>query len=229
MAWHSVVRWWARLAGRALAVTKIEGWKASLEHITEEITGLWLDRLIWRSIREMVEELPRVRDSFIVAWIGQQYYRRAALSVRTMVDRDSKSDSLLSLLIDISSNPTDVTCPGALHAMRAPGLNTVDPALVQVDIDALTASAENVRQYVNKYLAHIAKSPKVQIPAITEVDDGVQLLGELLEKYTLLLRDVDLQVEPLLVFDWVAGLREPWLSPESERRRAERDFSKYTA
>ena len=66
----------------------------------------------------------------------------------------------------------------------------------------------------------------MQIPAIT---DGVQLLGELLEKYTLLLRDVDLQVEPLLVFDWAVGLREQWLSPESERRRAERDFRKYAA
>jgi hypothetical protein len=111
---------------RTLIVTKIEGWKASLEHLTEEISELWLDRVIWRSIREMVEELPGVRDSFIVAWIGQQYYRRAALSVRTMVDRDPKSDSLLNLLIDISSNPTDVPCPGALHTMRAPGLSTVD-------------------------------------------------------------------------------------------------------
>ena len=103
-------------------MTRIEGWKDSLEHITEEISGLWLDRLIWRSIREMVEELPGVRDSFIVAWIGEQSYRRAALSVRTMVDRDARSDSLLNLLIDIRSNPADATCPGALHAMRAPGL-----------------------------------------------------------------------------------------------------------
>jgi hypothetical protein len=210
-------------------MTRIEGWKDSLEHITEEISGLWLDRLIWRSIREMVEELPGVRGSFIVAWIGEQYYRRAALSVRTMVDSDPRSDSLLNLLIDIRSNPADAICPGALHTMRASGLSTVDPALVQADIDVLTASAARIRQYVSKYLAHIAKSPTVQIPAITEVDDGVQLLGELLEKYTLFLCDVDLRVEPVLGFDWAAGLREPWLSPVSERRRAERDQCQYTA
>ena len=209
-------------------MTKMEGWKNSLEHISEEITGLWLDRLIWRSIREMVEELPGVRDSFIVSWIGEQYYRRAALSVRTMVDRDAKSDSLLNLLIDIRDNSARVICPGALRAMCAPGLTTVDPLLVQADIDALTVSADRIRQYVNKYLAHVAKSPTIKIPTITEVDDGVQLLGELLEKYTLLLRDVDLRVEPVLGFDWAAGLREPWISPESARRRAERDYSKYT-
>ncbi len=81
---------------------------------------------------------------------------------------------------------------------------------------------------MNKRLAHVAKSPKVQVPAITEVDDAVQLLGELLEKYTLLLRNVDLRVGPVLGFDWAAGLREPWLSPEAERRRAERDYSRYT-
>ena len=155
----------------------LEERKNSLEHIAEEISGLWLDRLIWRSIREMVEQLPGVRDSLMVAWIGEQYYRRAALSVRTMVDRDPRSDSLLNLLIDIRDNPAEVTCPGALHTMRAPGLSTVDPALVQADIDTLTASASSVRQYVNKHLAHVAKSPTVQIPAITEVDDAVQLLG----------------------------------------------------
>jgi hypothetical protein len=210
------------------SVSSVEGWKNSLEHIAEEISGLWLDRLIWRSIREMVEQLPGVRDSFMVAWIAEQYYRRAALSVRTMVDRDPRSDSLLSLLTGIRDNPAEVTCPGALHTMRAPGVSTVDPALVQADIDTLTASASSVRQYVNNHLAHVAKSPTVQIPAITEVDDAVQLLGELLEKYTLLLRNVELRVEPVLSFDWAAGLREPWLSPESERRRAERDYSKYT-
>ncbi len=62
----------------------------------------------------------------MVAWIGEQYYRRAALSIRTMVDRDPRSDSLLNLLIGIRDNPAEVTCPGALHTMRASGLGTVD-------------------------------------------------------------------------------------------------------
>jgi hypothetical protein len=33
----------------------------------------------------------------------------------------------------------------------------------------------------------------------------------------------------VLGFDWAAGLREPWISLESARRRPERDYSKYTA
>jgi hypothetical protein len=69
-------------------VTKTEGWNDSLEHITEEISALWFDRLNLRSIREILEQLPGVRDSIMVAWIGLQYYRRAALSLRTMVDRN---------------------------------------------------------------------------------------------------------------------------------------------
>jgi hypothetical protein len=39
----------------------------------------------------------------------------------------------------------------------------------------------------------------------------VQLLGEILKKYTLLLRNADLEVEPRFNFDWAAGLREAWL------------------
>ena len=205
-------------------MTKIAVWTSSLEHITEEISELWLDRLIWRSLRDMVQSIPTARDSFILAWIGEQYYRRAAIAVRTMADLDSRSDSLVNLLADMVRNPTEVVCPPALYSMRASRLRTVDPALVQADIDVLTAAAKPVGQYVNKHLAHIDRSAKVSIPALADVDDAVQLLGDLLEKYTLLLRNVDLKVEPVLGFDWAAGLREPWLSPTIDRSQLPEAF-----
>jgi hypothetical protein len=201
--------------GKVDVMAKIDDWKNSLEHIADEISELWFDRHIWRSMTGIADKRPGVRDSFILAWIGEQYYRRAAVAVRTMVDRAPDSDSLLNLLTEIAENPTEIICPGALFTMRAPGLDTVDPAQVRADIDGLTQTAASTRQYVNKYLAHIDRAPTVQIPATNEVDDGVRLLGDLLKKYTLLLRDTDLKVEPLVLFDWTAALREAWLPPKS--------------
>ncbi len=99
--------------------------------------------------------------------------------------------------------------------MRAAGSVAADPALVRADIDQLSTTAAQVRSYVNKYLAHIDQSPKLPIPAIAVVDTAVQVLGDLLKKYTLLLKNADLRVEPMVLFDWASVFQEPWAPPAS--------------
>ncbi len=187
------------------------GWRPMLDRVTAEISELWLDRFFWRSFRNMAQSVPVAHDSFILAWIGQQYYRRAAIAIRSMVDVHPDSDSLINLRADIRDHGSEMTCPGSCADLRAPGVQTADPAKVQADVDRLTTAAYGVRRYVNRHLAHIAREPKVPLPQITEVDDAVQLLGELARKYTLLIRDTDLEVEPKVLFDWTKALREPWV------------------
>ncbi len=55
------------------------------------------------------------------------------------------------------------------------------------------------------------------IPAIAEVDDAVQLLADLLQKYMLVVKNAGLRVEPLITFDWAAPLRESWLPSPAVR------------
>ncbi len=184
-----------------------------LDHVSDEIHELWLDRYVWQTLSRIAAESSVAHDSFIVAWVGEQYYRRAAIAVRAMVDRDPRSDSLINVLIGIEADPAAVPCH--ISDMRAAGSVAADPALVRADIDQLSTTAAQVRSYVNKYLAHIDQSPKLPIPAIAVVDTAVQVLGDLLKKYTLLLKNADLRVEPMVLFDWASVFQEPWAPPAS--------------
>jgi hypothetical protein len=168
-----------------------------LEHVSDEIHELWLDRFIWQTFSRIAEESDVAKGSFIAAWVGEQYYRRAAVAVRAMVDRHKDSDSLINVMLLVESNP-----PSA----------RIDPVDVRADIDALDAAAEQVRKYVNKYLAHIDRAPSQPIPAIEVVDTAVQMLGDLLKKYTLLIRNVDLRVDPIVLFDWTSVFKRAWLA-----------------
>jgi hypothetical protein len=176
-------------------------WLTSLERINAEIQELWLDRHIWRGTRDIAaKSSAAVRGSFFVAWLGVQYYRRAAIAVRTMVDTDKRTDSFVNLLKSIEP-----------HVMKLPGANTFEPGQVRRDMAALKKAARLITPYVNKHLAHVDRTPTPEIPEYAEIDDAVQLLGELLERYELLLKNVDFKVGPFFAFNWTSVFHEAWI------------------
>ena len=95
--------------------------------------------------------------------------------------------------------------------MRAEGAGTIDPRKVQDDLDALEAAAADVKVYVDKVLARADSTWSAAIPGPEVVDSTIQLLGDLLVKYTLILRGVDLKLTPVPEFNWTAIFREAWL------------------
>lgn len=75
-----------------------------LEHVSDEIHELWLDQYVWQTLSRISQQSDAARGSFNVAWIGEQYYRRAALAVRAMVDRRSDTDSLINVLLRVMAD-----------------------------------------------------------------------------------------------------------------------------
>jgi hypothetical protein len=125
-----------------------------------------------------------------MAWVEELYYHRVYMMIRAMQDGDRRSYSLPNLLERVRENASEIEC--SVPEMRAPGSTTVDPAAVQADLDALEAAAAEVRFIVNKALAHSDRS-KFEIDWIPDpvaVDAAVQLLGDLMLKYLLILRGV---------------------------------------
>jgi len=61
---------------------------AHLARVTEEIQWLWWDQQVWREFESIADGSDAARGSFIVAWVGELYYRRAGLAVRAMRDGD---------------------------------------------------------------------------------------------------------------------------------------------
>jgi hypothetical protein len=193
---------------------RLATWTQRLGNITDEVQSLIHDRDVWRTISEIGASNPAVvANPFVMGHFNTLYYRRALVSVRAMVDPNPDSDSLLTLLIGIAAHPADLetTDPG----MQLAGTDSIDPAKVLADIDQLKTAAATTKRYVNKRIAHIDRKGTPTVPTAPEIDAAVELTGELLHKYTLLLTGADLRLEILVAFGWTSVFTVPWIDPEA--------------
>jgi hypothetical protein len=189
---------------------RLAAWTARLGNITDEVLSLIHDRDVWRTISEIGAANPTVvANPFVMGHFNTLYYRRALVSVRAMVDRNPDSDSLFTLLTDIAAHPGDLKT--IYPEMQLAGTDTIDPARVLADIDRLNAAAAATKRYVNKRIAHIDRNGNPTVPTAPEIDAAVELIGELLHKYTLLLTGADLRLGILVAFDWTSVFTVPWI------------------
>lgn len=184
-------------------VRDAEGLHANLEQVMDEVATLWSDQAVWRSFHAMAGDNDRARESFFVSWVEDLYYHRVYMTIRAMRDGDKRSYSLRNLLERVKENAGHIECP--VPEMRSPGSTTIDPGAVQADLDALEATAAKVKVFVNKVLAHSDKSKyEVDwIPDPVAVDAAVQLLGDLMRKYALILEGVTGELPTAPVYDWI--------------------------
>ena len=190
-------------------------WTRRLGNITDEVQALIHDRDIWRTISEIGAANPAVvANPFVMGHFNTLYYRRALVSVRAMVDPDNDSDSLLTLLTDIAAHPGDLNTTDP--AMQLAGAGTIDPAKVRADIERLKTAAATTRKYVNKHIAHIDRKGAPTVPTALEIDAAVELIGELSQKYTLLLTGGGLRLGIRVTFDWTSVFTVPWIDPAGQ-------------
>jgi hypothetical protein len=191
---------------------RLAAWTKRLGNITDEVLSLIHDRDVWRTISEIGAANPTVvANPFVMGHFNTLYYRRALVSVRAMVDPNPDSDSLFTLLTGIAAHPNDlkITDP----EMQLAGTDTIDPAKVLADIDRLKTAAATTKRYVNKRIAHIDRNGTSTVPTAPDIDAAVELIGELLHKYTLLLTGADLRLGILVTYDWTSVFTVPWIYP----------------
>ena len=95
--------------------------------------------------------------------------------------------------------------------MQLAGANTIDPAAVQADVERLKQAAASTKRYSNKYITHLDRRPNAPVPGVEEIEAAIDLVGEMLKKYMLLITGKDLELEPKVLFDWTGSLTVPWL------------------
>jgi hypothetical protein len=191
---------------------RLAAWTARLGNITDEVQSLIHDRDTWHTISEIGAANPAlVANPFVMGHFNTLYYRRALVSVRAMVDPNNYSDSLLTLLTDIAAHPGDLKTTDP--AMQLAGASTIDPTKVFADIERLKTAAATTKKYVNKRIAHIDRKGTPTVPTAPEIDTAVELIGELLQKYTLLLTGGGLRLGILVTFDWTSVFTVPWIDP----------------
>jgi hypothetical protein len=94
------------------------------------------------------------------------------------------------------------------------GIGHFDPEVARQDQQRLDAGVNAIERYVNQYVAHAQHKPSADIPTFGELDAGIDLLGELLQKYTLLLtQGWRGELEPVFQFPWQRVFDRAWSEP----------------
>jgi hypothetical protein len=94
----------------------------------------------------------------------------------------------------------------------------LDPAIPAADFVALTAAAAEVKNWVDRHVAHADASavPASVTLTLEDIHDAVEVIGELFRRYYTLFTAADMpDLVPLLPRDWKAVFLEPWIRPGS--------------
>lgn len=186
--------------------------------------------MLWRELAEMTQaaDLP---PSAIFEAFGTWYTVTQAVAVRRQLDRDQRSVSLANLLADMAEH-ADVMTRARHLALWGDGEDwqepanrnfdrfsteaALDPAVPSADLAELESVAEIMRRYVNKAVAHLDQDGLDELPTYSDLNAAIDLIGELLRKYTSLLEATIIgELEPVIQYDWKAPFRHPWLPDEA--------------
>ncbi|WP_026820925.1 hypothetical protein [Arthrobacter castelli] len=160
-------------------------WFVLLDRIEAEVRQLEEHRQAWRALLSACDAGPTVSDASACssptvsgrtvskptvsggsgsAWIGHLYFRSQALGVRRMVDGDRRAGSFKRLL------------------------GHLDSEVPRSDLRTLESSCNGIKRYVDQYVTHAQLDPDAAAPADADVDAAIDVLQQLLGKYTRLLR-----------------------------------------
>ena len=203
---------------------KLKDW---IERIRGEITKLFFHDHVFWEVQDIIRTNPRLEQSksYFYEWMGDAFVYSAAMFVRRQIDMRRDSISLLRLLRELSRNPTLINRENFLdrttlrntvlarinskHTNKAEeifdefvgiGKNHLERDEINDDIKQLMDQSRRFKEFADHYVAHhSSKEMPSDNPTFSDLDDCIDFMVSLLEKYYLL----------------VTGNRMPSLSKES--------------
>jgi hypothetical protein len=206
-------------------------WDEWLDVLGNQIIDLYTQRHIYKQVRQILEENPKVQqpDDFFF-WLSVWYSSSMAVAVRRLADRDKGSISFHTLLDDIKTNPTVISrtrfkqlfVDGNYREYLADadfdryvgiGNENLSLSVVQNEIDELIRKTAKLRRYVNKRVAHHDEKEFNDIPKYSDLDEAIDFLGSLYKHYFLIIKCLDPgDLLPHWGYDWQDVFRYPWLN-----------------
>jgi len=211
--------------------SRYDKWCGWLEEINGEIITICWYRTVWRTLVDMVQDNPEIPPSHVFGYLAGTYTASQASAVRRQAEVSSRVISLGRLLRELGSYPEVLSrqryvslFPAGMAQVIGAGefakyfggatRKHLDRQVVVGDLARLGNVAQRIKVFADKYVAHYDRDrePSTDLPASHELDTAIDVLGELLKKYTLLLKAQDLaRVDPIPQYDWLAPFRVPWL------------------
>ena len=193
---------------------------------------------MWREMRNAVVASSDHNDrSYFLDHYTSLYVDGAAMAVRRLAAKTGQPQeiSLGILLTDIKAHPCTLTKAVFLEhytnseddrerARQAwlqrgeaawdqewadPQTDCLDSARITADLDRLRATAERVKTFANRTVAHIDSRGVNDLPTFADLDTAIDTLGELFKRYSPLLTGAGWPfLEPAIQGDWKRPFRK---------------------
>jgi hypothetical protein len=205
-------------------------WITQLGTVIGDVRSLLLSRHIFWEIQRIIEHNPKTQtDGLFNRWMATNYSVSTAIGVRRHLDTDGRSLSLMRLLCVIEETvlerPSVLSREGFIQNYR-PELRLVaeqqfdllagkdsrcvEPGLIRRDIGRLSSVTEKIKYFANKRVAHWDHR-KVPNAKLGELDECLDLLAELVDKYARLLTGSGSGVHIDVLPDWKQIFRVAWI------------------
>jgi hypothetical protein len=204
-----------------------------LDILLEQMHELNMARHIYYEIKSVVESNQQILTSnHFYSWMDHTYTTTMIMGIRRLVDHDSRSISFVTFLSDIRDNPhilSRSTYKGLYESMCSQlpesyrdeqfdelvgtGLDHVDPAIVEQELEKLRIITCKLKKYANKRVAHYDNNSPPLGPSYEEINEAFNILRELLLKYHHFFRAASFSLGPYIQYDWKQIFRVAWIPP----------------
>jgi|CXWL01.1.fsa_nt_gi hypothetical protein len=218
-------------------------WDEWLETIKTEVTSLVVNRHIFWEVGKMIEANSKLqKSSSFYAWMGNVYVSDAVMGVRRQLDTHKDCISLAKLLREIIATPTVLSRARYLHVylensgsddvrkflekranaefdtFAGKGSDHADVSRVERDSLELQAIGETIKHYGDRKVAHLDRSRIKHLPTFNELNECIDCIERIFEKYMLAFRAISYTTLPTWTYDWKVIFAEAW-EPRSKNRK----------
>lgn len=204
-------------------------WDKWIDELGDEITNLWWQRLVYSEVREIVRSNVAIHEpGDFFHWLSVWYSSSMAVAVRRLGDRHQNSISYRKLLEGIRDHPDIISrtrfkkrfVGGVYQEFQADldldnhigaGREHIDPAFVTKEIHELETRTASLKHYVDKRVAHHDKKEFNAVPPYSDLDDAIDFLWRLHQRYYPIFRSWPFGDFPSFGYDWKKVFRYAWL------------------
>lgn len=214
---------------------KFEKWEKWLGTIYNDFVELFFNRSIFWEVQAIIRNNPKLENykpNWFNVFLGQTYFDYAVSAIRRQIKHQKDSFSLAGLLEDIIRAPSVlsrerfVECFVYLYPGTKKKANDlfdekfaeectdhIDPVPVCQDLCKLKTLSRTVEDFADKRVAHRDKREPIDDPTFNALNDCIDCLAELIQKYYFLIKVVDLGDDLSVDFtdDWKGIFHEQWI------------------
>lgn len=200
-----------------------------IEEVNNQVSDLLIDQYIFTSVGEIVQDNAELRQmqSHFFQWMISSYVESAALSIRRQVEKKD-AISIGRILDELTRFPQVMTLNdhaslydndrnGRYFARETyshfarDGRMELDVDLLLADASLLSSKCRLIKHYADRRIAHYdSRGVKMQTPTFKDLDESIDCIKTLSEKYYLLIEAVSTDLMPVFQYDWTQVFNVPW-------------------